>query len=406
MAGLGQRIISERHGPFKEGRHKQVAIVLTINTELFSDSEAQASSPSDPAGPRFQYRYSQGIPELLEANRATLLVSTYQAGKLAILRSLHGKLSLLLRSFDKAMGLAIAPDCLAIGTNHEVWTLWNSPSVAARLNDMPEHASETPYDACYLPRSAHLTGAIDIHEMAWAATASGHRELWLVNTHFSCLCTLDERFSFVPRWRPPFVSEMVREDRCHLNGLALRDGRPRYVTCFAQTDTLEGWRVGTRDSGCLLEVPSGQVLARGLSMPHSPRWHDGRLWLLDSGRGRLLTVDPQSGETECVVELPAYLRGLTFLGRHALIGLSKIRDTAIFGGVPVAEKYPLRPCGVAVVDVLAGRQVGLIEFLGDIREVFDVQILPGTRWPAVVGLEKDLVRQVSVPAPEVPFLAE
>lgn len=366
--------------------------------------KVQSASSSDSAAERFSYCYSEGIAELLEGHGATLLVSTYQAGKLAILRSLHGKLSLLLRSFDKAMGLAIAPDCLAIGTNHEVWILWNSPSVAARLNEAPEQMSENPFDACYLPRSAYVTGAIDVHEMGWVQFNTGQRELWLVNTHFSCLCTLDERFSFVPRWRPPFVSDVVREDRCHLNGMALRDGLPRYVTCFGQTDTAEGWRPGKRDSGVLLEVPSGQVLARGLSMPHSPRWHDGRLWLLDSGRGRLLTVNPGNGATECVVELPAYLRGLTFLGRYALIGLSKIRDTATFGGVPVAEKFPDRPCGVAVVDVVEGRQVGLIEFLGEIREVFDVQLLPGKRWPTVVGLEKDLVRQISVPAPEAPFL--
>lgn len=378
----------------------------TIHTDVSADAEVPTAFPNEPAGSQFLYHYSQGIPELLQANRATLLVSTYQAGKLAVLRSSHGKLSLLLRSFDKAMGLAIAPDCLAIGTNHQIWTLWNSPSVAAKLNLAPEQASENRYDACYLPRSAHLTGAIDVHEMAWAQTVSGQRELWLVNTHFSCLCTLDQRFSFVPRWRPPFVTALVREDRCHLNGLALRDGRPRYVTCFGQSDTADGWRPGKRDGGMLLEVPSGQVLASGLSMPHSPRWHDGRLWLLDSERGRLLTVNPLNGETECVVELPAYLRGLTFVGGYALIGMSKIRDTATFGGVPVAEKHAVRPCGVAVVDVLAGRQVGFIEFLGDIREVFDVQILPGTCWPAVVGLEKDLVRQVSVPAQEVPFLSE
>lgn len=354
-------------------------------------------------GHAFNYRASPGIAELLESLGASLLVSTYQAGKLAVLRSRAGKLSLLLRSFDKAMGLAVGPDCLAIGTNYQVWTLWNSPSVAIKLNNSPDRSPGPAHDACYLPRTAHLTGAIDVHEMAYALVADGRHELWLVNTHFSCLCTLDERFSFVPRWRPPFVTALAREDRCHLNGLALRDGRPRYVTCFGQTDSHEGWRPGKRDGGLLLEVPSGEVIVAGLSMPHSPRWYDGRLWVLDSGRGRLLTVDPATGRSECVTELPGYTRGLAFAGRHALIGLSKIRDTATFGGVEVAEKFAERPCGVAVVDLVTGTMVGLVEFLGTIREVFDVQLLPNTRWPAVVGLEKDLVRQASVPAPELPF---
>lgn len=365
--------------------------------------ENDAVSPGNRLPTSFAYHHSPGIPELLESIGATLLVSTYQAGKLAVLRSLGGKLSLLLRTFDKAMGLAIAPDRLAIGTNYQIWTLWNSPSVAAKLNQLPDYASGPPHDSCYLPRSCHLTGAIDVHEMAYAERADGGHELWLVNTHFSCLCTLDERFSFVPRWQPPFVTALVREDRCHLNGLALRNGKPAYVTCFGRTDSHEGWRPGKRDGGLLLDVPSGEVIASGLSMPHSPRWHDGRLWLLDSGRGRLLTVDLATGKAECVIELTGYTRGLAFAGKYALIGLSKIRDKANFGGVEVAEKFAERPCGVAVVDVAAGTLVGMIEFVGGIREVFDVQLLPGTRWPAVVGLEKELVRQASVPAPFVPF---
>lgn len=367
--------------------------------------ESAGASPDERLGSVFNYRYSSGVAELLESFGATLLVSTYQAGKLAVLRSFGGKLSLLLRTFDKAMGLAVGPDRLAIGTNHQIWTLWNSPSVAAKLNRSPDAASGPPHDACYLPRSSHLTGAIDVHEIAYGRGADGGHELWLVNTHFSCLCTLDERFSFVPRWRPPFVTALVREDRCHLNGLALRDGRPAYVTCFGQTDTHEGWRPGKREGGVLLAVPGGEVIADGLSMPHSPRWYAGRLWLLDSGRGRLLSIDPANGQTHCVIDLPGYTRGLAFAGNYALIGLSKIRDTATFGGVEVAEQFTDRPCGVAVVDVTAGTLVGLIEFLGGISEVFDVQLLPGTRWPAVVGLEKDLVRQASVPAPEVPWVS-
>jgi uncharacterized protein (TIGR03032 family) len=137
----------------------------------------------------------------------------------------------------------------------------------------------------------------------------------------------------------------------------------------------------------------------GLAMPHSPRMHDGKLWVLDSGRGRLLTVDVESGQKQTVVELPGYTRGLAFAGRYALIGLSKIRETAVFGGVPVAEKYPERPCGVAIVDTAAGRQVGMIEFLDSVREIFDVQFLPGLQWPAVVGLEKEIVRDCSVVGP-------
>ena len=171
----------------------------------------------------------------------------------------------------------------------------------------------------------------------------------MVNTSFSCLCTLDPNFSFVPRWKPPFVSQVARGDRCHLNGMAMANGLPRYVTCFGQTDSKEGWRENKLNGGCVVDVASGETVAPGFAMPHSPRLHDGKLWLLDSGRGRLVTVDVDSGTTQTIIELPGYTRGLAFAGRYALIGLSKIRETAVFGGVPVEEKYPDRPCGVAVV---------------------------------------------------------
>jgi len=346
----------------------------------------------------FTYRYTPEVAEFLETIGASILVSTYQAGKLAVFRSQQKRLSLLPRTFDQAMGIAVAPGRLAIASKFQIWTLRNSPSVAKRLNESDEHKSERPYDACYLPRNSRVTGNIDAHEIAWGA---GDDELWVVNTSFSCLCTLDDsRFSFTPRWKPPFVSEISRGDRCHLNGVAMEDGRPRFVTCFGQTDSKEGWRDNKLDGGCIVDVPTGEVVSTGLSMPHSPRLHNGQLWVLDSGRGRLLTVDQKTGETETVIELSGYTRGLAFAGRYALIGLSQIRETAVFGGVPVAEKYPERPCGVAIVDIVTGRQVGLIEFLGSVREVFDVQLLAGARWPSVVGLEKELVQQSSIVGPE------
>ena len=345
----------------------------------------------------FAYRFTPGVAEFLEELKSSILVSTYKAGKLAVIRSHNKRLSMLPRTFDQAMGIAVASGRLAIASKFQVWTLQNSPTVAKRLNESDELKSDRAYDACYLPRTSRITGNIDAHEMAWGRDED---ELWVVNTSFSCLCTLDDsRFSFVPRWKPPFVSEISRGDRCHLNGLAVEDGRPKYVTCFGQTDSKEGWRENKLDGGCVVDVPSGEVVATGLSMPHSPRLHDGRLWVLDSGRGRLVTIDRESGAAETVIELPGYTRGLAFAGRYALVGLSKIRETAVFGGVPVAEKYPDRPCGVAVVDTVAGRQVGMIEFLDSIREVFDVQFLPGAQWPAVVGLEKGLVNECSVVGP-------
>ena len=147
----------------------------------------------------------------------------------------------------------------------------------------------------------------------------------------------------------------------------------------------EGWRPGKATGGCLIDVPSGATVARGLAMPHSPRVHQGRIWLLDSGRGRLVTVDPKTGSAEVVCELPGYARGLAMVGPLAFVGLSKIRETSTFGGVPVADRRDKLKCGVAVVELGSGRQVSLLEFHSGVEEIFDVQLLNGVRNPVISG---------------------
>jgi uncharacterized protein (TIGR03032 family) len=246
--------------------------------------------------------------------------------------------------------------------------LKNAPDVARRL--------EPPgrYGACFLARGSRVTGEIQAHEMAW-----GGGELWIVNTLFSCLCTTDDNYNFVPRWCPPFISALAPEDRCHLNGVAMQAGRPRYVTVMAQTDTAGGWRPLKVTHGCLLCVDSGHVIAEGFAMPHSPRVYRDQIWLLDSGRGRLVTIDAGSGNVQAVADVPGYARGLSFHGNLAFIGLSKIRETSAFDGVPIAEHRERLKCGMAVVDISSGRTVATFVFKSGIDEIFDVAVLPGVR---------------------------
>ena len=170
-----------------------------------------------------------------------------------------------------------------------------------------------------------------------------------------------------------------------MNGLAIEEGRPRYVTAMSETDAPQGWRPGKATGGCLIDVPSGATVARGFAMPHSPRLHQGRVWLLDSGRGRLVTVDPHTGSAEVVCELPGYTRGLTMVGPVAFVGLSRIRETSTFGGVPVADRRDELKCGVAVVELSSGRQVSLLEFHSGVEEIFDVQLLHGVKNPVISG---------------------
>jgi uncharacterized protein (TIGR03032 family) len=344
-------------------------------------------------------------------------VTTYQANKVLVVRAARGGLSTLVRTFERPMGLAVDGRRMALGTRDQIWFLRNAPDIAPRVEPPGVH------DACYLPRSAHVTGDIGVHEMAWGGDGgrfckpSAEREedhdgrfakpsceqvLWIVNTRFSCLCTLDPDYSFVPRWRPPFITALVAEDRCHLNGLAMarddegRYAKPSYVTALGTTDTANGWRQDKASGGCLMDVCSGTIVARGLCMPHSPRCHDGRLWLLESGTGQLALIDPASGRRQVVSEMPGFARGLAFAGPYAFVGLSKIRPTSAMDGVPLAERRDKLKCGVAVVDLRSGRVTAFLEFQTAVEEIFDVQVLGGWRFPEVIGFQKETVQHMFI----------
>lgn len=358
--------------------------------------------------------HTPSFGHLLEELGASVLVSTYQAGKLVMLRGDNGVLNTHFRGFNVPMGVACDGERLAIGTRNEIWEYHNVPAVARKLEPAGKH------DACFLPRASHVTGNVQVHEMAWAALpgrdnterAGAESELVFVNTRFSCLATRAVNQSFVPHWRPPFISALDPEDRCHLNGLGVRDGKVRYVTALGQTDTPGGWRGDKRAGGVLMEVPSGEVIARGLSMPHSPRWYDGRLWVLDSGNGRLAVVDEPSGRLETVAEMPGFTRGLDFHGRLAFIGLSQVRESAVFSGIAIAERKD-RACGVWVVDIDSGRTAALVQFEDAVQEIFAVQVLAGRRFPDIVNdnqalladsfvLPEEALTEVSEPLREFP----
>jgi uncharacterized protein (TIGR03032 family) len=322
----------------------------------------------------FTYAASDTLVEVLDRIGGSLLITTYQSSRLVAVGVSQGALHVTIHHFDRAMGLAVAPDRIAVGGGPQIWFLQGVPQIAPRLEPRGR------FDGCFVTRSSHVTGEVHSHDLAFSGL-----QLWFVNTLFSCLCTLQPTLSFLPQWKPPFVSSLSAQDRCHLNGLAMADGRPRYATALGQTDTPEGWRPRKASGGCLIDVPNNAVVASGLSMPHSPRIYQGRVWLLDSGTGRLVTVDPRSGKAETIAALPGYTRGLSFAGPYAFVGLCKIRETAAFGDVPIAAERQRLTCGVAAVELATGRTVALLEFTEGIHEVFAVEVLPGKRCPAISG---------------------
>jgi uncharacterized protein (TIGR03032 family) len=353
--------------------------------------------------------HTTSLPDILRQLNCSLVVTTYQAGRVILVRhdesadgaGTAGTLNTHFRPFDRPMGVCEKEGRLAIGGANTVWDYRDVRGVATKLDPPGKH------DACYVPRGIHFTGNVDIHEMGW----SGDDRLWLVNTRFSCLCTLDDDNSFHPRWRPEFVTAYAPEDRCHLNGLAMRDGRPRYVTALGETDTMGGWRANKADGGVLLDVETGEVILRGLSMPHSPRWYRDRLWVLESGKGSLSVLDPDSKSLRTVATLPGFTRGIDFIGPLAFIGLSKVRESASFSGIPIVKDLTERICGLWVVNVESGQVLGFLRFEAGVEEIFAVQILPGTRYPEMLMPDHPLINstyvlpdetlaEVALPTPE------
>jgi uncharacterized protein (TIGR03032 family) len=346
--------------------------------------------PPEPVA--FNFTQSDSFAPLLTQLGVSLLVTTYQANKLLVLREQQGGLSILVRSFERPMGLAVDARRIALGTRDSVWHFRNAPDIAPQIEPAGTH------DACFIPRTSHVTGDVGIHEVCWGGEKGD--ELWFVNTRFSCLCTMHPDYSFVPRWRPPFITALAAEDRCHLNGMAMVDGQPRYVTALGQTDTRDGWRASKARGGCLMSVPDGRMVAEGLCMPHSPRWYRDKLWVLESGTGKLLEVDPANGERRVVGGLPGFARGLGFCGPYAFVGLSKIRQTSAMDGVPLAERRGELKAGVAVIDLRSSNVIATVDFQSAVEEVFDVQVLAGQRFPEVLGFHKETVQHTFVVPPK------
>jgi uncharacterized protein (TIGR03032 family) len=340
---------------------------------------APSSAPSDSP---LRSVFTQSFPQFLERLGSSLLVSTYQTGKLICARADRGSLNTHFRNFQRPMGLAVESGRIAIGTRAEVLDYRNFPQVAPKIEPKGKH------DACFLPRNKHFTGDIRIHEIAFA-----EGELWMAATNFSCLATLDAEHSFVPRWAPQFISRLGNEDRCHLNGLCVVDDQVAYVTALGESDLPGGWRENKASGGVLIDVASGETVLTGLSMPHSPRWHDGRLWLLESGKGTLSVADLDEGTVETVAELPGFTRGLEFAGGLAFVGLSQVRETATFGGLPLMERLDERLCGVWAVNPASGQTAGFLRFEELVQEVFDVALLPGFRYPEIADEGSDAASQ-------------
>jgi uncharacterized protein (TIGR03032 family) len=343
--------------------------------EQESSSDYAASHVDPTVGHvNFRFLYTGNASSVLAQLKTTLLISTYRTGFLIAFSHQKGRVIPSFHILDRPMGMAVKDNGVAVATKNKVWFFLPAPDLALKIDPPGD------YDACFLARYSHFTSDVLCHEIAWVG-----KDLWLINTLFSCLCCLHSSYHFAPRWRPPFVSATVPEDRCHLNGLAVEDGQPRYVTAMAETDSREGWREVKKTGGCVIDVATSTTVVRGMTMPHSPRLSQGKLYVLNSGHGGLEVVNPTTGQRDVVCKLPGYTRGLVIAGSLAFVGLSKVRVTSDWEGVPIAEHPDQLKCGVWVVDLDKGVVVGTFEFLSGVDELFDVQLMPGVSFPFLSG---------------------
>lgn len=349
---------------------------MSDSTPTRGDRSFDSSRATDRAAglTAVRFEYSTDFPGILKHLGSALAITTYQAGKLAVVGVEQDRLEFSFHNVDQAMGIAVGPHEIALGSRRDIHLLRAAHDIAGGVSPAGT------FDAAWLTRQSFRTGNIHGHELAW-----GRDGLWVVNTLFSTLCTLHKDFSFVPRWRPPFISELAANDRCHLNGLAMLDGQPKFVTAHGDSNQPGGWRPGKAGGGVVIDVPSGEVVARGFAMPHSPRLSRDRLWVLNSGAGQLGTIDLATGHFEPVESFPGYVRGLAFQGQFAFIGLSKIREKSVFGGMPIEEQRANLRCGIAVLDLVSGRTVATLQFHSGVDEIFAVSVLPNCLRPCLVG---------------------
>lgn len=336
--------------------------------------------------PQLEISASRQFVSWLYEQNLSLTFTTYQAGKVFFIGlNPNGKLSIFERTLDRCMGLYAQGNSLYISTLYQLWRFENI---------LPEGETNNNYDALYTPQVGYITGDLDIHDVV----VDYNQQLVFVNTLFSCLATVSETHSFIPLWQPPFISKLAAEDRCHLNGLALKDGKPKYVSMVSKSDIAEGWRQKRVGGGCILDIESNEVILEGLSMPHSPRWYQDKLWLLNSGTGEFGYADMKTGKFEPITFCPGYQRGLAFHNNFALIGTSESRHSKTLGGLPLDEKLAQKDtqarCAILVIDLKTGDIVHSLNIEGVVNELYDIAILPNVRCPMALGFRTDEIRRV------------
>ncbi len=280
------------------------------------------------------------------------------------------------------MGIGVNGDKMAIAGKYAVEVFAKSRSLAYSFPENPKH-----FDSIYFPQVTYHTGFTDMHDLAW-----GDDGLWAINTAFSCLVLMDEGFHFVPKWQPPFITELLPEDRCHLNGLAMMDGKPAFVSMLGESNTKEGWRGTHHEKGLIMDIRTNEIILENLAMPHSPRVHKGCLYFLLSAIGKVMKYDLATKSLHELSDTQSFIRGLDIYENLLFVGTSTIRQSSrSFADLPVSKAQSL--AGVKIIDLTSGEILGQLNFSDRVHETFDVKIIPGIMRPTMVAPSEALSNQ-------------
>lgn len=349
-------------------------------------SETSAQTEETQSQPPIKISCSRGLADWLLRHHVSLAFSSYQSGRLYLVGvDPRGGVSFHERYFARAMGLWASPQRLLLATLFQLWRFENIWAPGVSQGD--------GWDAHFVPRVAHTTGDLDIHDIGVMADG----RIIFVNTRFSCLAQLSATHSFKPVWTPHFITKIAAEDRCHLNGMAMKDGAPTHVTAICRSDVVDGWRNRRAEGGCVVDVTTNRIVTEGLSMPHSPRWRGDALWALNSGTGHLGRIDVDTGAFEPATFCPGFLRGLAFHDGFAIVGLSLPRNGS-FAGLALDDELRKRDadpwCGVQIIDLATGDIVQWLRFDSVVTELMDVYALPGLRRPMATGVLTNEIQNV------------
>lgn len=331
----------------------------------------------------------------LKTHNVSITFSTKSASKIFCVGVTEDdKLSLGERPFDRCGALAENNNSIYLSTSYQIWRLENS---------IPADQKFQGFDKFYIPQQSFVTGDLNIQDM-WVDEQG---RILFTNSLFSCLATVSSQSSFIPLWKPSFISQINAENRCHLSGVAVVDNQPKYVTVAGQTDTKQGWVECRQNGGCVIDITTNDVVCSGLSIPQSPRYYQDKLYVLNSGTGHFGSINLESNTFEPIAFMPGYLRGLSFINNYAIVGCCRALTGSDFDGLELIDNLKKNNqegnCGIYVINLDNGNIEHHLTFDRVINDIFSVVAISDTQRPMALGLNpQEISRMVTIGTPAQP----